>query len=65
MKIRKENCDKSAKYKMKKISIIKKKYKKNLFFIKIKLKITILLLLQYYYNKKIKKIDSYNYIILT
>ena len=38
MNIRKENCDKSAKYKMKKISIIKKKYKKNLFFIKNKTK---------------------------
>jgi hypothetical protein len=32
MKIRKENCDKSAKYKMKKISIIKKIQEKLVFY---------------------------------
>jgi hypothetical protein len=34
MKIRKENCDKSAKYKMKKISIIKKNTRKTCFLLK-------------------------------
>jgi hypothetical protein len=32
MKIRKENCDKSAKYKMKKISIIKQIQEKLVFY---------------------------------